>query len=294
MSESQPPSPYMPPQQSGPGLKIPILFGLVIALLAAVVYLFVQMDNLRTDMAKMQEQTLNEITSLRETSTVTTQTQRRHLETLRDELETARRQAAMAAGQAKVDATKHAEELAKRLANEQARASAALKKDITEVSEVATAATAKVGEVSTEVGTVKTEVAANKSELERTIADLKRVTGDLGVTSGLVATNGKELAALKSLGERNYFEFNLRKQKEFARVGDITVKLNKADVKRNRYTLEIIADDKKVQKKDKNLNEPVQFYTAKARQPYEIVVNEIKKDQIVGYLATPKVQNVRN
>lgn len=120
------------------------------------------------------------------------------------------------------------------------------------------------------------------------------MTGDLGVTSGLVATNGKELAALKSLGERNYFEFNLRKQKEFARVGDITVKLNKADVKRNRYTLEIIADDKKVQKKDKNLNEPVQFYTAKARQPYEIVVNEIKKDQIVGYLATPKVQNVRN
>lgn len=293
MSESQPA--YIPPQpSSGSGLKIPILFGLVIALLAAVVYLFVQLDNMRTDMAKMQEQILNEITSVRETSSVTTQTQRRNIETLRDELETARRQAAMAAGQAKVDATKHAEELAKRLEQEQAKQSAALKKDISQVNEAATAANTKIGEVSTDVGSVKSEVAANKSELEKTIADLKRVTGDLGVQSGLVATNGKELAALKALGERNYFEFNIKKQKEFTRVGDITVKLGKADTKRNRYTLEIIADDKKVEKKDKNLNEPVQFYTAKARQPYEIVVNEIKKDQIVGYLATPKVQNVRN
>lgn len=293
MSESQPA--YLPPQQpSGPGLKIPILFGLVIALLAAVVYLFVQLDTMRTDMAKMQEQILNEITSVRETSSVTTQTQRRNIETLRDELETARRQAAMAAGQAKVDATKHAEELAKRLETEQAKQSAALKHDITQVSEVATAASTKVGEVGTEVTSVKTEVAANKSELDRTIADLKRVTGDLGVTSGLVATNGKELAALKALGERNYFEFNIKKSKQFSRVGDITVKLSKADVKRNRYTLEIVADDKKVEKKDKSINEPIQFYTAKAKQPYEIVVNEVKKDQIVGYLATPKVQNVRN
>ncbi len=292
MSESHPA--YPPPQPTGPGLKIPILFGLVIALLAAVVYMFVQIDNLRTEMAKMQEQILNEITSVRETSSVTTQTQRRNLETLRDELEGARRQAAMAAGQAKVDATKHAEELAKKLEVEQAKQSAELKKDISQVSDVATAANTKIGEVNTEVGTVKSEVAANKSEMDKTIADLKRVTGDLGVTSGLVATNGKEIAALRALGERNIFEFNIKKQKDFTRVGDITLKLDKADMKRNRYTLQIVADDKKVEKKDKNLNEPVQFYTAKARQPYEIVVNEVKKDQIVGYLSTPKVQNVRN
>ncbi len=292
MSDPQPV--YGNPPSGGPGLKIPILFGLVIALLAATVYLFVQVDNLRTDMAKMQEQILNEITSVRETSSVTTQTQRRNIETLRDELETARRQAAMAAGQAKVDATKHAEELARRLETETTKQQAAIKQDLSAVKDVATAATSKIGEVSTEVGSVKSEVAANKSEMEKTIAELKRVTGDLGVTSGLVATNGRELAALKALGERNYFEFNLRKQKEFARVGDITVKLNKADVKKNRYTIEIIADDKKVEKKDKNVNEPVQFYVAKARQPYELVVNEVKKDQIVGYLASPKVQAARN
>ncbi len=70
--------------------------------------------------------------------------------------------------------------------------------------------------------------------------------------------------------------------------------LKKTDQKRNRFTIEVIADDTKVEKKDKNLNEPVQFYVSKAPQPYEIVVNEVKKDQIIGYLSTPKAQTTRN
>ena len=123
---------------------------------------------------------------------------------------------------------------------------------------------------------------------------MKRVRGDLDGTSSLVATNGKELNALRALGERNYFEFNISKSKEPQRVGDVAVLLKKTDPKRNRFTIELVADDKRVEKKDKNLNEPVQFYVSKARQPYEIVVNEVKKDQIVGYLATPKVQTSRN
>ena len=70
--------------------------------------------------------------------------------------------------------------------------------------------------------------------------------------------------------------------------------LKKTDQKKNKFTIELVADDKRVEKKDKSINEPLQFYTSKARQPYEIVVNEVGKDIIVGYLATPKVQNVRN
>ena len=72
------------------------------------------------------------------------------------------------------------------------------------------------------------------------------------------------------------------------------VLLKKADPKKNRYTIELTADDKVVEKKDRTINEPLQFLVAKARQPYEIVVNDIKKDQIVGYLAIPKVQAARN
>jgi len=157
----------------------------------------------------------------------------------------------------------------------------------------ANTANAKIADVSTDVGGVKTQVSATQAELQKTIADLKSTRGDLGVQSGLIATNAQELQALKRLGERTYTEFKLGKTKVPQRVGDITLKLKSVDAKKNRYTIEVNADDKLTEKSDKNLNEPVQFYTSKARQPYEIVVNQVQKDMIVGYLSTPKEQSSR-
>lgn len=145
--------------------------------------------------------------------------------------------------------------------------------------------------VSTDVKQVRTDVDATRSELQNTIADLRRATGDMGVMSGLIATNSTELKALRELGERNYYEFRLTRKDKAQKVGDVTLALKKADAKKSRFTLELNADDRKIEKKDKTMNEPVQFYVAsKARQPYEIVVNEISKDTVVGYLSTPKVQ----
>jgi len=278
---------------SGWSLKISVLFGAVIALLAANVYLFIQVDHLRSDLAKFRDSTLTEISNLRETSSVTTAANRRTLESMREELEAARRQAAIAVGQAKTEAVKRAEALASQLAEEQRRRSAQMESQLSEVKAATNEAATKLGEVTTDVNVVKTDLTATKSELEKTISELKRVRGDMGEMSGLIATNAKELNALKALGDRNYFEFDLRKAKKPQKIGDVAIQLKKTDVKRNRYTVELIADDKKVEKKDKNINEPVQFYVAKARQPYELVVNEVRKDQIIGYLATPKVQNTR-
>lgn len=297
MSDQSPafqvPPPLPPEPAAGSSPMIPILFGVVIALAIATIYMFLQLNKAQTDLAALRDSVATEIAGLKQASSVTSAANRRHLETMRDELETARRQAAMAAGSAKVEAQKHAEEVARRLEVETKRQQQALRTEIGEVKQTATATSAKVGEVSTEVGTVKTEVAANKAELDKTISDLKRATGDLGVQSGLIATNAKELSALKALGERNYFEFNLAKSKKPQRVGDIMITLKKADQKKNRYTIELVADDKKVEKKDKSVNEPLQFYVSKARQPYEIVVNEVKKNLIAGYLSTPKVQQAR-
>jgi chromosome segregation ATPase len=208
---------------------------------------------------------------------------------MKAELETARRQASMAVGQAKVDAMKNAEDLARKLEVQQKAVEQSLRKEVSQVEEKATAANTKIGEVSKDVGDVKTDLSNTKSELDKTISDLKSARGDMGVQSGLIATNARELAALKALGERNYFDINLGKTKQPQRIGDILVQLKKVDQKKNRYTVDIVADDKKVEKKDKGVNEPVQFYTSKARQPYEIVINEVRKDQIVGYLTTPKV-----
>jgi hypothetical protein len=110
----------------------------------------------------------------------------------------------------------------------------------------------------------------------------------------LIATNGKELAALRALGERNYVEFKLAKEKTPRKVGDIQMRLKAADPKKNRYTVEVIADDKMVEKKDKTINEPVQFMLSRATLPYELVVNEVRKDMISGYVSSPKVQQTRS
>lgn len=293
---NQPDPNYQPVPYGNPNTKIAVLAGAVIALLAACVYLFVQLDKTRQDMDKGTQALRKEIDGLREASSATAQTSKRTVESLRDELETARRQAAMAVGQAKTEAEAKVRDVQHRMEGEQkklAAAQAETNKQVSEVKQTAADTVQQVGEVKTEVGAVKTDVASTKSELDKTIADLKRATGDLGVQSGLIATNGKEIAALRALGERNIFEFNLGKTKAPVRVGDITLMLKRTDPKKLKYTVEVMADDKHTEKRDKNINEPVQFYTAKARQPYEIVVNEVKKDNIVGYLSTPKVTEAR-
>ncbi len=148
--------------------------------------------------------------------------------------------------------------------------------------------TSKVGSLDGRVTTVKEEIDKTRAELDKTIADLSSVRGDLGVQSGLIATNGQELAALKRLGERNYYEFDMRKSNQPQKVGPVRIKITGTDRKRNRYSIDLWADDKKIVKRRKTLLEPVQFYVHGSRVPYELVVNKIDKDNIAGYLATPK------
>lgn len=284
---------FPPPQDNSLKQKFAILFGAVIALLIANVVLYFQLEGAKEEIAKVREGLAAEVSSLRETSAATAQAQRRTVESLRDQLDAAQRQASMAAGQAKIDATRRAEELAARLQAAQEEQKRLVQDEFSAVKAAAAATETKVSEVKSEVAKVDTKIDSTKSELDRTIADLKRVTGDLGIQSGLIATNSAELAALKALGERNYFDINLVKTKDPVKVGDILVKLKKTDQRRNRYTIEVTADDKLTEKKDKTVNEPVQFLVAGARQPYEIVINQVGKDRIVGYLATPKVREPR-
>jgi hypothetical protein len=161
------------------------------------------------------------------------------------------------------------------------------------------AATAKqVGAVSTEVSTVKTDVggvktdvAATKSDLASTKEQMQRMVGDEGKMSGLIATNSQQLEILKHRGDRNYFEFTLQKGAKPTLLSTVKLQLKKVDDKHSRYTLNVSADDRNIEKKDKNLDEPVQFYTGKdGRDLYEIVVNVIDKNKVSGYLATPKAQ----
>jgi chromosome segregation ATPase len=293
----QPPVAWNPPPQQQDkgtgGWKFPVLLAGILGLAGSNVYQYTQMSKMSEETVKVQKSLQDEIASVKENSAVSTQTQRRTIDTLKDDLSAARRRSDSAVGQAKIEAEKHADELASKLTAAQQKQEAMLSGKITEVKTATEAVNTKVGEVSTEVGVVKTEVSSTKTELDKTIQNLKRVQGDLGDQGSLIATNGKELGALKMLGERNYIEFKIAKAKNATKVGDIQLLLKKTDPKKNRFTVEVIADDKNVEKRDRTINEPIQFLTSKARQPYEIVVNNVGKDVISGYLATPKVTNAR-
>jgi chromosome segregation ATPase len=145
-----------------------------------------------------------------------------------------------------------------------------------------------VSSVKTDVGGVKTDVASTQADLATTKSQLTRVMGDAGVMSGLIATNHDELEQLKHRGDRNYYEFTLNKGAAAQNVGTVKLQLKKVDAKRSKYTLEVSSDDKNIEKKDKNLDEPVQFYSGKSPMLFEIVVNNINKNQVTGYLSAPK------
>ena len=148
----------------------------------------------------------------------------------------------------------------------------------------------KIGAVATEVGGAKKEIEATKTDLEATKGKLERSLGDMNVMSGLIAHNRDDLEDLKRRGDRNYYEFSLQKSKNAQRVGPVQMSLNKTDPKKAKYTVTVIADDKTIEKKDKTSGEPVQFYVKGSSRmaPYEIVVFDVGKNQITGYLATPK------
>ncbi len=282
-------SSYESPQPQRSGLAIPLLAGGLIALAAANIYLYVQLDHLQTDTTQKIEKLTAAVGGVRDASSVSTAAQARHIDALKEELANANSQARSMSSQAKVEAQAHADQLARQLQAEEAKMQQQVTGQISEVNQSVTAANAKIADVSTDVGAVKSQAAMTQSQLEKTIADLKSVTGDLGVQSGLIATNGTELQALKLRGERNYIDIKLGKAKQPQRFGDITLKLESADPKHNKYSVTLMADDKTSEKKDKSVNEPVQFYTSKGgHTPYELVINQVTKTGIVGYLSTPK------
>ena len=134
------------------------------------------------------------------------------------------------------------------------------------------------------------DVTGVKNDLEDTKSKLERATGDMGVMSGLIARNHDDLEELKRKGDRNYYEFTLQKSKTPQRVGPVQISLNKTDAKKSKYTMTVLADDKSIEKKDKTAGEPVQFYVKGTARyaPYELVVFDVAKNQVTGYLSTPK------
>ena len=273
---------------------IPVLAGAFALSLGINGYQAVRLQDVNGEVGAVQQQ----VSELRAGLSAVDKTLNENLGVVRTDLDSARKEtqesvnkAAMAA---QIAARRHADKIVSNLAKSEEQKAKQMAAELTQVKETTLQANSKIADVSTDVGAVKQDVVKTQSELQATIAELHRATGDMGVMSGLIATNAKELAALRELGDRNYVEFELPRNGKAQRVGDIQLAVKKTDVKRSKFTVDVIADDRKIEKKDKTANEPVQFYVlSKARQPYEMVVNEVSKDKVKGYLAVPKVQIAR-
>ncbi len=177
-----------------------------------------------------------------------------------------------------------ADEIVRREAAENKRLETAQKATAQQVSAVSS----DVSSVKTDVGGVKTDLGKTQTDLAAAVNQLQSMKGDLSDHSSLIARNRDELETLKHKGDRNYYEFTLTKGDKKP-VGTVSLQLKKADSKKSRFTLSVFADDKQYEKKDRNVNEPLQFYSGKEPGLFEIVVNSVSsKNQISGYLSTPK------
>jgi cell division protein FtsB len=258
-------------ESAGTPRWIAVLFGLVIAGLAVVVYFgYTTQARLSQDLAKQQDQ--NKILSA--------------------QLDQANSRIADLKSQVEIT-TQRMGLTQSELAKAKSRAEDIRKEQQSADQELTTqlkASQEQIGAVATEVGGAKKDLEATKTDLEATKGKLERSMGDMNVMSGLIAHNRDDLEELRRRGDRNYYEFTVQKSKNGQRVGPVQISLNRTDPKKSKYTITVIADDKTIEKRDKTSGEPVQFYVKGSSRmaPYEIVVFDVGKNQITGYLATPK------
>jgi hypothetical protein len=159
---------------------------------------------------------------------------------------------------------------------------------------------------SKKLSSVQSELAtkANASDLKSLGGDITDVKGGLESTKNnlsaartefgtLIARNREEIDELRRMGERNYVDFMLNGKGDRSKAGDVMLELRGTDVKKNQFTLALYVDDLRIEKKDRAINEPIFFYTRGARAPSELVVNQVGKNKVVGYVSIIKAQSAR-
>ncbi len=267
MPEGEQPTVYHPEAQSNVGKWILIV--LAVAYAAASSYFIYDQHG------KLEKLTQDQTASQKQIGDLTKRMQAAEgdSETLAHQLGMTKKELA-----ARTDQLQHQQQVAAATIAAQA---AEEKKDVNAVA-------GEVGSVKTDVGGVKSDVAATKASLDATIAKLQGTIGDLGVQSGLIANTRSDLEALKHRGDRQYYEFTLIKGAKPQAYSTVALQLKKTDPKKGKYTIDVTADDKTIEKKDKNQSEPVQFYTGRDHMLYELVVWTVDKNKITGYLSTPK------
>jgi len=289
----QRPAPQPVPQEKG---LVPeaVKLILILVLLLAVVYLFYDSSQFQKSSRAQLAKIADKLQAIENNQKLGESSVSNQISSLKSELAgtqeavgSTKAEIKKATTQIQVEGQKTKQEFSKALASKADTAHVEA-----QVQAVRSDADSKISQVNTEVGGVKTEVSTVKTDLENTRRDLEGTQRQLvdvrDTLSAAVAKNSTELAQLRLKGERDYVEFTLPKGKDLTKVEDIRLQLTKTDPKKGTYSLKVVVDDNQLEKKDRHINEPIQFLVGQNRVRYEIVVNWVQKNQAGGYLSVPK------
>ena len=269
----------MKPESSALHGKFLLIFLVLAALIVGEIYTISKINSMRDALEAQQTQTGKQLRAEfhdQLTGRLTAMERRNALQmdALKDELDAAANRLGTTGGE-----LKHARVMVAQLQNEQRKQAQQLQAELAEKAD------------QQQMGALNQDVSAQRTDLDNTKKALDSVRSDLGMARSemgtLIARNHDDIEQLRKMGERDYFEFTVGR-KSPVRAGGVGLTLTKTNVKRHRFNLELLADDVQVEKKDRTINEPIFFYVSDSKRPYELVVNEVKPDQVKGYLSIPK------
>lgn len=271
--------PMQPHSGSGDTLKFIVIF-LVLAALAVGEFFTInrmstvrdqitaQQKQLREDFAgQLRDQVSNRLTAIEQQNA-------QELDAVKSELDDAAKRMGAQGGE-----LKRARKMVTQLQDEQRTQTAQLEQELSQKADQQ-----QVGALTQDVSSTKTDLNSTKKTVNTLASDLGMARSDMGT---LIARNHDDIEYLRKLGERDYFEFALTKNKP-AKVAGVGLTLKKTNTKRYRFNVDTLVDDVQVERKDCTINSPVFFYVSGSRKPYELVVNSVGSDEVKGYLSTPK------
>jgi len=268
-----------PPEGSGANLKFGLIFVILAVLVIGEMYTIARINSVRTSLeaeqvatqralsTQLDQRFSNQIAALQNSHA-------QQLEALRQELEAASKRM----GSTGKD-LRRARTMVETLQSEQRQQADKVKAELAQKADQQ-----QVGVLSQDVSATRTDLENTKKVLDATRADLGMARSELGT---LIARNHDEIETLRKMGDRDYFEFVLDKSQP-QRVAGVGLILKKANVKRHRFNLALVADDMEVEKKDRTVNEPIFFYLRGSKRFYELVVNKVESGRVAGYISTPR------
>jgi chromosome segregation ATPase len=275
-------------RNSGKGWKI--AGGIVVAALIGFnIYLMNKVGDIETSSQSERAAMTAEVSSLQATLSEQTGTHQREISALQESVEKTK---AEAADRARSEARRGADQLSKLIAKKEQEQQDMFLAEIGTVRGETDTNRKGIETVSTRVEGVQGELDQTRENLSETSDLLASTQKDVDGISGRVGTHEAAIERLKLQGQRDVTKFQLPVSKERTKVDTIQMRVKDINVKKNRYTLEVMADDRIVTHKDRLLNQPVEFYVTGVAQPYEVVVTDIERDQVTGYLATPKFKEL--